>query len=284
MEKHRYDVPPWIPSDTVPAIFPAMGRIVKEIESIRKEGKNKEQGYVFRGIDQVYNMIHSLLAAEGVTTPPRVINKEISTRQTAKGSTMTHVSMDVEFWFTAPDGSAMCVGPISSEALDTSDKAHNKALSFAQKYAIVQTFTIPTIDVQEGDRDNLGAIPREPDQRGTDASPPGPQGDTRGTVPPVRPQRRPGEGLPEIIPDKIATIPTAILVAYRQLAGFDGIPLETLTQDDRDLVIETLKRAYDARSKKGGGTSQHGLAWIRAIISECMAASVGPPSKEQTAG
>src|SRR5690606_33179119 len=68
---------------------------------------------------------------------------------TAKGGSMLHVKLKVEYDFLAADGSRCTVGPVWGEALDTSDKASNKALAFAHKYAMMQTFTIPTEDTRE---------------------------------------------------------------------------------------------------------------------------------------
>ncbi len=153
MNEGRYHVPPWIKADTVPAIFPALAKVMKGIESVGKNKQNTDQKYRFRGIDDVFNHLHAILAENGITTPPRVIERQVGERATKSGGSMTHVNLLVEFWFTAEDGSAMVVGPLWAEALDTSDKAHNKCMSFAMKYALVMTFTIPTEDISEGDRE-----------------------------------------------------------------------------------------------------------------------------------
>lgn len=148
----RWEVPPWVDSTKVPAIFPAMIKANREIEAVTKSRKNTQQNYSFRGIDQVYDMIHSVLADAGIVTVPVVLKRITSDQKSKSGSGMALVEMEVEYWCYSDDGSALVIGPIWSEALDISDKATNKALAFAQKYALLQTFTIPTSDVAEGDQ------------------------------------------------------------------------------------------------------------------------------------
>src|SRR5690606_11320769 len=50
--------------------------------------------------------------------------------------------------------SKVTIGPIPAEGLDSGDKATNKALSAALKYALIQTFSIPTEDMAEGDAES----------------------------------------------------------------------------------------------------------------------------------
>ncbi len=263
----RYDVPPWIKADTIPAIFPAMSAAMKSIEAVTKSRKNQDQNYAFRGIDQVYNMIHGVLAEQGITTPPRVTKRETGERKSKSGATMTWVCLEVEFAFTASDGSSMIVGPICSEALDMSDKAHNKALAFAQKYALLQTFTIPTEDVAEGDRETLQAIPQETPVTQSTYVVQSVRRTTSGNelMSEVRHSVGAMTALPETIPEEITELPLAIMERNKQLRQFEGVPLKLLVTDDLDLCLETLKRSYDVRSKDGK-TPEAALAWMRALI------------------
>ncbi len=157
----RYHVPVWVTA--CPKIFPAMIAANKAIEAVAKSRKNAQQQYNFRGIDQVYDMIHGVLADAGIVTIPVVLQRKTSEQATKSGGSMALVEMKIEYWCYADDGSALVIGPLWSEALDMSDKATNKALAFAQKYALLQTFTIPTSDVSEGDRETneRGAPPSQ---------------------------------------------------------------------------------------------------------------------------
>ena len=76
-------------------------------------------------------------------------------RSSGKGGVDKHVTLMMEYDFFAEDGSKVTVGPLPAEGLDSGDKATNKALSAALKYALIQTFSVPTEDMAEADLDSL---------------------------------------------------------------------------------------------------------------------------------
>ena len=116
---------------------------------ITKDRRNQQQGYNFRGIDDVYNALSPLLAENGLCILPRILSRQCEERKTAKGGTLFYVTVDAEFDFvSSEDGSAHVVRTFG-EAMDSGDKATNKAMSAAYKYAAFQAFAIPT----EGDHD-----------------------------------------------------------------------------------------------------------------------------------
>ena len=116
---------------------------------ITKDRRNQQQGYNFRGIDDVYNALSPLLAENGLCILPRILSRQCEERQTAKGGTLFYVTVEAEFDFvSSEDGSAHVVRTFG-EAMDSGDKATNKAMSAAYKYAAFQAFAIPT----EGDHD-----------------------------------------------------------------------------------------------------------------------------------
>ena len=119
---------------------------------ISKDSKNQSQGYKFRGIDQVYGALSPLLAKHGLCILPRVSGRDVVERQNRQGGALFYVTLTVEFDFVAAeDGSKHTVVTIG-EAMDSGDKASNKAMSAAYKYAAFQAFCIPT----EGDNDADG--------------------------------------------------------------------------------------------------------------------------------
>jgi hypothetical protein len=116
---------------------------------ISKGRTNEQQHYKFRGIDDVYNAVSRLLAANGLCIMPRCTEREVVERTSAKGGALFYVTVKCEFDFiAATDGSRHTVSTYG-EAMDSGDKATNKAMSAAYKYALMQTFAIPT----EGDND-----------------------------------------------------------------------------------------------------------------------------------
>lgn len=131
-------------------IYSLMGKILNDVEAIEKSRRNNEQHYSFRGIDEVYAAIHPILAKYGVFILPRVLEKESSERTTAKGTILRFTELKIAYDFCAPDGSIV-TAEVVGEAMDSGDKSANKAMSAGQKYAILQTFCIPTGDTPDAD-------------------------------------------------------------------------------------------------------------------------------------
>ncbi len=135
-------------SDTPQLIFQLIPKVMGEIGAIEKDRKNEQQGYKFRGIDDVYAAIHPALVRNGVFIVPEVIDQQREERQTKHGGTLMYTILRVKHTFYASDGSNV-VAVTVGEAMDSGDKSANKAMSAAMKYACLEVFAIPT----EGDND-----------------------------------------------------------------------------------------------------------------------------------
>ena len=118
-------------------------------EGIGKDRKNLMQGYNFRGIDDMYNALAPLLAKHGLCVLPRTLSRECVERQSAKGGALFYITVEMEFDFVAAEDASKHTVKMYGEAMDSGDKATNKAMSAAYKYACMQAFSIPT----EGDND-----------------------------------------------------------------------------------------------------------------------------------
>lgn len=132
-------------------VYECIAAVSEEIAKtgISKDRKNSQQGYSFRGIDDVYNSLAPILAKHKLVVIPRVLSRECVERASAKGGALFYVTVEAEYDFiSARDGSKATVRTYG-EAMDSADKATNKAMSAAYKYAAFQTFCIPT----EGDND-----------------------------------------------------------------------------------------------------------------------------------
>jgi hypothetical protein len=140
-------------------VYKAMQAVSADLakEGIGKTSVNAQQGFSFRGIDSVMNTLAPLLAKHGLLLLPRYTNRTVTERTTQRGTVVFSVVLEGEFTFVAvEDGSAHTVR-LYGEAMDTGDKATNKAMAAAYKYACVQAFCIPT----EGDND-ADATTQEP--------------------------------------------------------------------------------------------------------------------------
>lgn len=132
-------------------VYQAIASVQAELarSGIGKDSENKFDGYKFRGIDAVYNALSPLLSKHQLCILPRMLSRTCEERQSQKGGALFYVTVEAEFdLVSAEDGSKHTIRTFG-EAMDRGDKATNKAMSAAYKYAAFQTFAIPT----EGDND-----------------------------------------------------------------------------------------------------------------------------------
>ena len=137
-------------ADTTPAIYKAIIGVMAEINAIGKDRKNQQQGFAYRGIDDVMNELHAALTKNKVFFVPEVLNEERSTGKTRNGGDLFYTRLKIRFTFYTDDGSSVSAVVIG-EAMDSGDKASNKALSIGLKYAMLQVFCIPTEDEKDPD-------------------------------------------------------------------------------------------------------------------------------------
>lgn len=137
---------------TFPQVYAAINAVQKDIgvTGISKDRKTTGGAkFNFRGIDDVYNAINPLLAKHSLIIAPRYTDRVVTERKSGSGNALFYTSITGNFDFvSAKDGSKHTVTTFG-EAMDSGDKGTNKAMAIAHKYAILQTFAIPT----EGDND-----------------------------------------------------------------------------------------------------------------------------------
>lgn len=122
-------------------------------EGIGKTRNNAQQNYKFRGVDEVMNAFAPILAHEGIYLRPRFTERHCAERVNQKGTALFYVTVRGEFDFSNEAGETVTVGPFYGEAMDSGDKATNKAMAVAFKYAMFQTFCVPLEGVTDGDAD-----------------------------------------------------------------------------------------------------------------------------------
>lgn len=131
-------------------IYKQICSVMQEINAIGKDRRNQTQNFQYRGIDDVMNELHSVLAKCGVFVVPQVLDEARTTGKTKSGGDMFYTRLKIKFTFYAEDGSYI-ESVVIGEAMDTGDKASNKALSVGLKYALLQVFCIPTEDEKDPD-------------------------------------------------------------------------------------------------------------------------------------
>lgn len=146
------------------AIYKAMSKVMADIgkSGIGKDRVNEHQRYKFRGIDEVLNAINPLLVEAGIVLLPSYSGELVAKRgQTDKGKEVYAAEVTLSLSFVSTEDGSSCVVVTRGEASDSSDKATNKAMSAAFKYAMLQTFCIPTEERKDADADHIevAAVP-----------------------------------------------------------------------------------------------------------------------------
>ena len=131
-------------------IYEAITYIMNKGYAIGKDRKNEQQRFFYRGIDDVMNVFQPLLAEAGVFIVPEVLESKREDRQTAKGGNLIYSVLRMKYTFYASDGSSVSAVVIG-EGMDSGDKASNKAMAVAMKYAMFQVFCIPTEELDDPD-------------------------------------------------------------------------------------------------------------------------------------
>ena len=147
-------------------IYEALTAINKEVEAIKKDQTNQQQGFKYRGIDQVMNELHDLFARFEVLITSEVLNRTREERVTPKGTTLIWTIIDYKFYFTAKDGSVIS-STATGEAMDSGDKGSNKCISVALKYVLFNMFLIPTAEMKDPDAERHDLAPKATQPKAT---------------------------------------------------------------------------------------------------------------------
>ena len=136
------------------SVYKAINAVQAELAKtgISKDRTNTQgSGYKFRGIDDVYNSVSPLLAKHGLCILPRVLTRNCAERQSKQGGALFYITVDVEFDFVSSEDGSKHTVKTFGEAMDSGDKATNKAMSAAYKYAVFMAFSIPTESDNDAD-------------------------------------------------------------------------------------------------------------------------------------
>jgi len=167
-------------------IHMAMAAVMADVGHISKDRKNVQQGYNFRGVDDVYQALQVIMAKHGVFSLPTILGERSEERTTKSGGSLIYRVLTIKYTFYAFDGSSVDCSVVG-EGMDSGDKASNKAMSVADKYALLQAFKIPTAEAKDPENDDHDIDPK-----------PGKQADKQEGSPPVarRPAARPAATTP----------------------------------------------------------------------------------------
>lgn len=127
-------------------IFAAIPAMIEEVGHISKDKKNQQQGFNYRGIDDVYNAVHPLLAKYKVFPVSKILEENREERRSSSDKALLFTRLKMQYTFYCDDGSSIATEVIG-EGMDSGDKASNKAMSIAYKYALFQLLCIPTMAI-----------------------------------------------------------------------------------------------------------------------------------------
>lgn len=127
-------------------VYQAIAAVAADIAAVGvgKTRMNEAQRFRFRGIDDVMNALAGPLARHKLLILPRHLTRTLTERASQKGGALFYAVVESEFdLVSAEDGSKHTVRAFG-EGMDSADKATNKAMAAAYKYAAFQAFCIPT--------------------------------------------------------------------------------------------------------------------------------------------
>lgn len=129
------------------SIHEAMSRVMAEVGYVQKRGQMQGAArYSYAKEADFIAAIRPAMVQEGVfIVPHKVETLTTEVVHTAKGTPMNRVVIRVAFLFCHSSGGTIEVTTLG-EGMDSGDKACNKALTGAMKYAMRQAFCIETGD------------------------------------------------------------------------------------------------------------------------------------------
>lgn len=133
-------------------IYEAISNVMNDIGAVGKNSKNEQQKFMYRGIDAVMNALNPAMVKHKVFVAPEILEQIREERQSRQGATLIYSICKIRYRFYTTDGSYVDAVTIG-EGMDSGDKATNKAMAIAFKYACFQTFCIPTEEMANDDPD-----------------------------------------------------------------------------------------------------------------------------------
>ena len=148
-----------------PRVYAAIAAVARACgrRGIAKQRTNVDDGYAFRGIDDIYAALNPLFARHRLCMLPRMLERGSSSYRLANGELIFSTWVRAAFDFVSvTDGSRHSVETFG-EATDAGDKGTNKAMSAAFKYAAMQSFSIPVAGSTDADATTPAKV-RDDDQ------------------------------------------------------------------------------------------------------------------------
>ena len=246
-------------------IYELIPEAMRRVGAIGKDSVNQTQGFKYRGIDAVYNALNPVMSELGLFIVPEILDhrrEERETEKTYNGKTqktiLKYSILTIRFTMYAPDGSNVsCV--VVGEGMDSGDKASNKAMSVALKYACFQLFMIPTEEMVDPDMEShdVTSGAKEPEQPketkqehvgGNRQTPPA-NVNKANTVPPVNKEQKTGNPVIDYLCSEKKALMEARRIDAAQNTAIWNKQIEVLRANgkitDKKLSEYTMKEAQE---------------------------------------
>lgn len=128
-----------------------LAEVMKQVKYIEKKGFNSFHRYKYATESDVAEKVREVLAENGVMMIPNVTSQTVREHVNAKGKTEYIATVHMEFNFYDGESGEKITFNMVGEGQDAGDKAVYKAITGAQKYALMKAFMIPTGDDPEAD-------------------------------------------------------------------------------------------------------------------------------------
>lgn len=221
-------------------------QVMAAVGRVQKRGRNTQQGYEYATEADIADAVREALAEQKVLLLTNFGKPEIRTVTTAKGSNLTVASVMGEFTFIDAESGESITRTFPGEGMDSGDKAIYKAMTGAEKYALLKTFLIPTGDDPEKDS--------EP-----------PKSRTEAVKEHLKSKTAPAQGLAEArrndIRNRLAALgypPDAVAPRIKEILGLPEIPKSL--SDPQFRAIETAITLEEAK-KSETVVGEDGTKW-----------------------
>jgi hypothetical protein len=145
-----------------PSLHRKLTEVMASVDWQKKTGRNTQQNYNFVTAEQIKDSVRGALAERRVMVYTSVKSVDRSEWQTKGGTTMFSATIHGEVTFADGDSGELFTVEAAGEGMDSGDKALNKAQTAMLKYALINTFLIPTGDDPEQDSPEVTTRARRP--------------------------------------------------------------------------------------------------------------------------
>ncbi|MGG1531419.1 ERF family protein [Brevibacillus agri] len=128
-----------------------LAKVMQEVKYIQKKGYNSFHKYKYATEADVAEKVREILSEQNVIMIPNMTSHSVREHVTNKGNREYIVTVNMEFKFIDGDTGEEIIFHMVGEGQDAGDKATYKAITGAQKYALMKAFMIPTGDDPEAD-------------------------------------------------------------------------------------------------------------------------------------